>query len=101
MAREPGTPAKPLEWSPRARDSYAATLAYIAEEDPVAAQQVKDRVERALRQIAAFPGIGTPGLPRGIRRFAIPNTGHVVNYRILRRSVRIQSWYRARQQLRR
>jgi plasmid stabilization system protein ParE len=75
---------------------YAATLAYIAEQDPVSSQQVKDRVERALKQIAAFPAIGTPGMRRGIRRFAIPNTGHVINYRVLPHSIRIHAWYRAR-----
>jgi plasmid stabilization system protein ParE len=92
-----GSRAKPLEWSPRAWNAYCATLAFIAEDDPFAAQKVKERVERALEQLAAFPGIGTPALPRGVRRFAIPRTGHVINYRMTRRAVRIHAWYRARQ----
>ena len=71
MPREPGNPAKLLEWSPRAWVAYSATLAFIADEDPVAAKLVKDRVERALTQIAAFPGIGTPGTRRGLRRFPV------------------------------
>ena len=90
--------AKPLEWLPRAWSSYAATLAHIADEDRSAAQSVKDRVDRSLTQIAAFPDIGTPGLSRGARRFPIPNTGHVINYRVTRDSIRIVLWYRARQQ---
>ena len=95
----PGHPkrAKPLEWSSRARDAYAATLARIAEEDPFTAQQIKERVERALQQISEFPSLGTPATPRGFRRFAIPNTGHLVTYRITRSAVRIHAWYRARQ----
>ena len=92
--------AKPLEWLPRAWISYCATLAHIANEDLSAAQKVKDRVERSLTQIAAFPDIGTPGLPRGARRFAIPNTGHVINYRVTRDAICIVLWYRARQQKR-
>jgi plasmid stabilization system protein ParE len=88
--------AKPLEWSPRAWDAYAATLTRIADEDPFAAQQVRDRVARALQQIAEFPDLGTPGLPRGLRRFPIPNTGHVINYRVMRDAIRIHAWYRAR-----
>jgi len=94
----PGHPkrAKPLEWSPRAWDAYSATLTYIADEDPFAAQQVKDRVERALKQISEFPDLGTPAVPRGLRRYPIPNTGHVINYRVLRHSIRIHAWYRAR-----
>ena len=55
MRPERESHAKPLEWSPRAWGAYTATLAYIADEDPLAAQQVKDRVERALKQISEFP----------------------------------------------
>ncbi len=97
MPPGPASRAKPLEWSPRAWDAYSATLAHIADQDPFAAQLVKDRVERALQQISEFPNLGTPGLPRGLRRFPIPNTGHVINYRAMRHAVRVQAWYRARQ----
>ena len=97
MRPEDESRAKLLEWSPRAWNAYSATLAFIAEDDPFAAQKVKDRVERALEQIAAFPGIGTPALPRGVRRFAVPHTGHVINYRVTRQAIRIHAWYRARQ----
>ena len=94
----PGYPkhAKPLEWSRGASEAYAATLARIAEDDPLTAQQVKDRVERALQQISEFPSIGTLATPRGFRRFAVPNTGHVVIYRATRYAIRIIYWYRAR-----
>lgn len=95
----PGHPkrAKPLEWSKRAWDAYSATLAHIAEGDSFAAQLVKERVERALKQISEFPDLGTPAMPRGIRRFPIQNTGHVINYRVMRLTVRVQTWYRARE----
>ena len=97
MPREPESPVKPLEWSPRAWGAYSATLAFIADEDPAAAQLVKDRVDRALNQIAAFPSIGTPSTRRGLRRFPVPNTGHIVLYRVRRRTVLILGWFRARQ----
>lgn len=96
MPRDPASPAKRLEWAPRARAAYWATLAHIADQDPFSAQQVKDRLEQALRHIVAFPAIGTPTVRRGVRRYPIPNTGHVINYRITRSAVRIQTWYRAR-----
>lgn len=96
MPREPASPAKRLEWTPRAEAAYLATLAYIAEQDPFSSQQVKDRVAQALRQIAAFPAIGTPSARRGVRRYAVPKTGHIINYRVTRSAVRIQNWYRAR-----
>lgn len=97
MPPGPASRAKPLEWSPRAWDAYSATLARIADQDPFAAQLVKDRVERALQRISDFPYLGTPGLPRGLRRFPIPNTGHIINYRVMRHAIRIHTWYRARQ----
>jgi plasmid stabilization system protein ParE len=92
--------AKPLEWSHRAWDAYCATLEFISDEDPFTSQQVKDRVERALLQIRSFPGIGTPTPRRRIRRFPVPNTGHILTYRETRRSIVIVSWYRARQNVR-
>ena len=94
-----GAPAKRLEWAPRALDAYLATLARIAEEDPFTAQQFVSRVERALATIQIYPSAGTPGTRRGERRYPIPNTGHVINYRVTRRAIRIQLWYRARQHL--
>jgi len=91
--------AKRLEWAPRALDSYLATLAKIAAEDPLTAQQFDLRVAQALATIQAHPAIGTPATRRGARRYPVPNTGHVINYRLIRRAIRIQAWYRARQHL--
>ena len=65
---------KRLEWSPRALDAYLATLRHIASENPRAAELVSERVERALAQI-------------------------VVHYKVMRRAIRIQIWYRARQHM--
>jgi len=94
------TASKPLEWTRRASQAYQATLAHIAEEDPAAAELVSERVERALSLIQLQPGIGTPALRRGERRFPVPNTGHVINYRVLRHAIRIVLWYRARRHMR-
>lgn len=95
-----GAASKPLEWTRRAFQAYHATLARIAEEDALSARLVRERVERALSLIQSQPGIGTPALRRGERRFPVPNTGHVINYRVLRHAIRIVLWYRARQHMR-
>ena len=84
----------------QALDAYLATLAKIAEEDIRTADLVRQRVERALDLIQSPPGLGTPVLRRGERRFRVADTGHVVNYRVLRHAIRIQLWYRARRQAR-
>ena|SRR5438874_8741807 len=97
MPRAPANPEKQLEWSASASSAYLATLAYIAAQDPLTAETFKARVDRALADIAAFPAIGTPAARKGERRFAVPNTGHVLNYRVLRETIRIQRWSRTRQ----
>ena len=90
---------KRLEWSPSALDAYLATLRHIASEDPRAAELVSERVERALAQILEYPGLGTPALRRGERRFPVRKTGHVIHYKVMRQAIRIQVWYRARQHM--
>src|SRR6266404_8699323 len=97
MPRAPASPVKQLEWSTLASSAYLATLSYIAAQDPFTADAFKARVDRALAEIAAFPAIGTPAARRGERRFPVPNTGHVLNYRVLKGRIRIQRWSRARQ----
>ena len=92
-------PEKRLEWAPRALEAYLSTLRRIAEEDPFTARHFMERVERSLSMIVSQPGIGTPAIRRGERRYPIPNTGHVVNYRVTRSAVRIRLWYRARQHM--
>jgi len=95
-----GAANKPLEWTHRAFQAYCATLTRVVEEDPPTARLMRERVERALSLIQSQPGIGTPALRRGERRFPVPNTGHVINYRVLRHAIRIVLWYRARQHMR-
>jgi plasmid stabilization system protein ParE len=92
-----GAPAKRLEWAARALDAYLATLARIADEDPDAARRFADRVEQSLATIQSYPLVGTPASRRGERRYPIPDTGHVINYRVSRGAIRIRIWHRARQ----
>lgn len=95
----PGATSKPLDWARHARAAYHETLARIAADDPVAAELVRERVVRAMEMIATYPGLGTPGHRRNERLFAIPKTGHVFHYRIVRGAIRIVLWYRARQDI--
>jgi len=91
-----GATARRLEWSPGALDAYLSTLARIAADDPFTAQQFAERVQHSLASILAHPHLGTPVARRGERRYPVPGTGHVLNYRIARDAIRIQLWYRAR-----
>ncbi|HTQ77008.1 MAG TPA: type II toxin-antitoxin system RelE/ParE family toxin [Burkholderiales bacterium] len=92
-----GASARRLDWNRRALDAYVSILVRIASEDRRTAFLVEERIDRALASILAHPRIGTPGPRRGERIFAIPNTGHLIHYRILARSIRVTLWRRARQ----
>jgi len=91
--------ARQLRWAPRAVAAFEATLAYIADEDPHTAELVLARVEHSLELIRRNPGLGTPTAARGVRRYPIPRTGHVLNYRARRDSIVVIRWYRARQKM--
>ena len=88
---------KPLEWARAARDAFAASIDFIASEDPRAAQLVVERVQDALGLIQAHPKIGKVAGLRGRRMFPIPNTGHIINYRETRSPIRVLRWYRSKQ----
>ncbi len=97
----PASAARRLEWAPRALQAYVDSLAYIADQDPRTAELVRERVEHALDLILEHPRIGVPTARRGERRYPIPNTGHVIVYRVTPAVLRVHIWYRARQNVRR
>ena len=90
--------AKPLEWLPSARAAYLETLEYVSRGDEQAARLIAQRLEKSLAAIQAMPLLGTPTAAPGVRRYPVPNTGHVINYRIMGKRIIIQRWYRARRQ---
>ena len=94
------SPARRLEWAPRALQAYIDSFAYIANQDPRTADLVRERVDHALDLILEHPGLGTSTARRGERRYAIANTGHVIVYRTTPAAVRVHVWYRARQNVR-
>lgn len=87
-----------IVWSAQARRQFLASLGHIAAEDPLVADQVLQRVEKSLNTLAEFPELGTPAPMLGVRSYPIPRTGHSIDYRVVRTVIRIQRWYRQRQQ---
>ena len=93
-----GSTKKRLEWARSARAAYEATLARIGEDDPHTAALVKARVERVLALLQLHPGLGTPSALNGQRVYPIANTGHNLNYRVVREAivvVRLGKWLTA------
>ena len=89
--------SKPPRWSRRALAAFEKTLSYIATDDPGTAVAVVGRVDRSVALIQSQPGIGTATATPGVRRYALPGTGHVITYRIVKGEIRILRWFRARQ----
>jgi plasmid stabilization system protein ParE len=85
-------------WSAQARSQLIATLTYIAKDDPSSAALVLKRVEKSLRLLVDAPDMGAHAPVSGVRTYAVPKTGHSFDYRTTRHEIRIQRWYRQRQQ---
>jgi toxin ParE1/3/4 len=78
-----------VEWSQQAVDDLASLRAYIAEDDPAAAQQVVLRIIHSIEDLlAGQPQVGRPGRVPGTRELVVPRTSYIVPYRI--RDNRIQ-----------
>ncbi|MSQ73055.1 MAG: type II toxin-antitoxin system RelE/ParE family toxin [Betaproteobacteria bacterium] len=91
---------KPARWSALALAALESTLTHISADDPFTAEAVLARVDRSVTLIQSQPRIGTPTETPGVRRYPVPNTGHVITYRFVNREMRILRWFRARQNFR-
>jgi toxin ParE1/3/4 len=70
-------------WSPEALDDLAALRAYIAEDDPAAAQRVALHILRNVETLLPrHPDMGRPGRVPGTRELVIPGTPFIVPYRV-------------------
>jgi len=87
-----------IRWTANANRAFLNSLAHIESEDTGAAHLVFQRVEKSILLLSIQPGMGTLTARPGVRRYAIPQTGHTINYRIVHDELRILRWYRQRQQ---
>ncbi|WP_404990945.1 type II toxin-antitoxin system RelE/ParE family toxin [Duganella sp. 3397] len=95
MSNPSGTSAKwTIRWSSPAEAAMRKTLDHIFLQDPFAAAMVKKRLTAALDVISLQPNIGTPARTKSTRRFPIPKTGHVIEYRFAGNQVVITRWAR-------
>ncbi|QTN28089.1 type II toxin-antitoxin system RelE/ParE family toxin [Rhodoferax sp. AJA081-3] len=87
-----------IVWSAQARRQFLTSLSHIASEDPLAAELVFKRVEKSLHTLGEFSEMGTTSPVSGVRSYPVPKTGHSFDYRVVKGEIRIQRWYRQRQQ---
>ena len=63
-----------LSWRETARADLLAIVGYIAEDNPDAAQELKDEIERRVFELSRFPQMYKPGRVAGTREMVVrPN----------------------------
>lgn len=76
-------------WSVSAQRAFFATLEIIENEDAGMARLLIQRVDKSISLIATQPSLGTFKAMTGVWRYAIPYTGHMINYRVAHGEIRI------------
>ena len=71
-----------IVWTAPAVHDLAAARAYIARDNPPAADRQVERVLAAVGSLLQFPDIGRPGRRAGTRELVVSRTPYVVAYRV-------------------
>ena len=69
-------------WSPRAIDHLTHLRAFIARENPRAANRIAATLLEAVERLAELPGLGRPGRVANTRELVVPGTPYIVPYRV-------------------
>lgn len=71
-----------IVWSPRAIEHLAHLRAYIAHDNPKAANRIGGTLLEAVERLAEHPNVGRPGRVPGTRELVVPGTPYVIPYRL-------------------
>jgi len=71
-----------LTWRPQAEQQRSDGIDYIAEQDPITALAVLDRIEEQTDMLLQQPKMGRPGRVKGTRELVISRTPFVVVYHL-------------------
>jgi toxin ParE1/3/4 len=71
-----------IVWTEPAVHDLAAARAYVARDNPPAADRQVERVLAAVAGLLQFPEIGRPGRRAGTRELVVSRTPYVVAYRL-------------------
>ncbi|MFZ5593745.1 MAG: type II toxin-antitoxin system RelE/ParE family toxin [Pseudomonadota bacterium] len=78
-----------IYWTGRAERDADEITDYIAEDNPVAAVEVRDEIERHVDRLADHPSLGRPGRSVGTRELIIPGLPYIVAYRVRNEMIEI------------
>ncbi len=71
-----------INWLPEASRNRFEQLDYIAQDNPLAAADQDDKIERQVNMLYEYPKLGRPGRVKGTRELVISRTPFVLVYRL-------------------
>ena len=71
-----------IDWLPEALRNRFDQLDYIADDNPLAAADQDDEIERQVNMLQDHPKMGRPGRVKGTRELVISSTPFVLVYRL-------------------
>ena len=71
-----------VKWLRKALQNLDDESEDIAQEDPVAARLVVQRIVKAINLLPENPALGHPGRIHGTRELVVPDTRYIVPYRV-------------------
>jgi len=78
-----------LEWLPAAKQDFEDIVEYIATDNPTAAIEQGDEIEKQIFLLISYPKMGRPGRVKGIRELVIVRTPYIAAYRIKGKIVQV------------
>lgn len=71
-----------IRWLPSALADLEAARAYIARDNPAAAERVFERIISEVAGLVPLPHIGRPGRVANTRELIVPSTPFIIPYRV-------------------
>ena len=71
-----------IDWLPEANRNRFDQLDYIAEDNPLAAAEQDEEIERQVDMLVQHPKMGRPGRMKGTRELVVSRTQFIVVYRL-------------------
>ena len=78
-----------IRWLPQAQRNRLEQLEYIAQDNPLAAINQDEEIERQINMLLAHPQMGRPGRVAGTRELVISSTPFVVIYRLQEQGIEV------------
>ena len=86
-----------IVWSPRAIEHLAHLRAYIARDNPNAANRIASALLEAVERLAELPNLGRPGRVAGTRELVVSGTPYIIPYRLRADRLEVIAVFHARQ----